>query len=171
MKEPFGTILSVILVIIGLFLIPLQYFANKQDAISQAYVYSLVTDFVEEVQLNGYISQDQYNKFTKSLSNTAVMYTIEMTHAHDVVSPTFNEDGDAVTGTKTVPYVTYEDEILEKLFDKDGMYYFEKGDHFTLSVRNKTRTMGQKINTLITNSSVKYTLVATYGATIRNEKY
>lgn len=171
MREAFGTVIAIILVIAAMFLNPMQNNANKEDQITQDFVYAEVADFVQQVQLNGYISQDQYNDFTKKLGDTNMLYTIEMTHSHDVVMPVFNEAGDAVVGTKVVRSTTYEDEILESVFNTDGIYYFEVGDQFTLTVKNKNRSLAQRLNALLNGSSTKYSVVATYGATIRNENY
>lgn len=171
MREAFGTIIAIVLVVLAMFLTPMMNNANKEDQITQDLVYTEVADFVQQVQLNGFISQDMYNEFTKKLSDTNLLYTVEMTHAHDVVMPVFNEAGDAVTGTKVVKSTVYEDDILDGVFDKDGIYYFETGDHFSLTVKNKNRSLAQRLNTLITGSSIKYSVVATYGATIRNENY
>lgn len=171
MRDAFGTVIAIIVTIIGLFIVPMQYFADKQDMITQAYVYACVSDFVSDVQLTGYISQDQYNEFQKELSNTNVRYDVEMTHSHEVVSPEFNETGDAVKGTKTITSTKYEDEILEDVFDTKGIHTFDIGDKFSVTVKNSNRTLGQKLAALLTGSSTKYSIVATYGATIRNANY
>lgn len=171
MREAFGTIVAVILVVLAMFLNPIQENACKEDVITQDYVYTTVADFVQEVQLCGYITQEQYNEFTKKLSDTGSVYTIEMTHSHDVIMPVFGEDGNSVTGTKTVRSTTYEDEILEKMYNTEGVYYFEVGDQFSMTVKNKSRTTAQKLNSLLSKGSTKYAVVATYGATIRNENY
>lgn len=94
-----------------------------------------------------------------------------MTHTHDVVYPEFNENGNAIKGTKTIASTRYEDDILDELYDSKGVYYLEKGDKFSVTVKNTTRTMGQKLNSIFTGSSTKYAIVATYGGVIRNENY
>lgn len=116
-------------------------------------------------------SQDAYNKFSKKLSDTDSRYQISMTHTHDVVYPEFNENGNAIKGTKTIASTKYEDDILDELYDSKGIYYLEKGDKFSVTVKNTTRTMGQKLNSIFTGSSTKYAIVATYGGVIRNENY
>ncbi len=171
MKDAFGAVIAIIITIVSLFMIPMQYFADKQDMITQSYVYATVCDFVSDVQLNGYISQDAYNKFSKKLSDTDSRYQISMTHTHDVVYPMFNENGNAIKGTKTIASNKYEDDILDDLYDNKGVYYLEKGDKFSVTVKNTTRTMGQKLNSIFTGSSTKYAIIATYGGVIRNENY
>lgn len=171
MPITFDKIVAIIIVLIGMFLLPIMYGSAHQDAITQAYVYTTVTEFVQEVQLSGYISQDQYNRLMEDLGNTNLMYDISLTHSHDVISPEFNESGDAVVGTSTVQHTVYEDEILSAIFDTDGIYKFEAGDYFSITVRNRTRTYSQKMNQLFLHTSPKYAIIATYGGTIRNEKY
>lgn len=164
-------IMAVVLCVLVIFLGSMRIDSSNQDAMTQAYVYSVTTEFVQEVQLNGYISQDSYNTFMSNLGNTGLLFDVEMTHAHDVVSPQFNADGNAVVGTSTATYTKYEDEILSGLYDTDGIYKFEEEDYFTVTVRNRSRTLAQKLGQMLTKSSTKYAIVATYGGTIRNEKY
>lgn len=171
MNEPFGTVVSVIIVVFALFFVQITYDTSKTDMATNVHVYKVVNDFVDEVELNGYISQDMYNNLQKKLSDTGVMYTIEMTHSHAVVSPVFNENGDAIKGTKTSTVATYEDEILDKLYDTDGMYYLEANDYFSITVKNKTRTLAQKLNRIITGTSTKYAVVVVAGGVVRNENY
>lgn len=171
MREFFGTVVSVIIVVIGMYVIPIKDTANRQDTEIAAYVYAITNDFVDSVELNGYISQDMYNEFLSDLDTTGNGYTISMVHGHDVYMPKFNETGDVVTGTTTTASTTYEDAILEDLYDTDGVYYLEAGDHFSVTVKNKNRTLSQKINRILTGASVKYSIVATAGGTVRNENY
>ena len=171
MKEFFGSVIAIIVVAVALFIVPVKGETARTDNVVSAYVYTITNDFVDNVELNGYISLDTYNEFQSKLASTGNSYIVTMVHGHDIYTPKFNTAGSAITGITTISSATYEDEILEELYDKSGIYYFEKDDHFSITVKNKNRTISQKINRLLTGASVKYSIVATAGGTIRNENY
>lgn len=171
MKEPFSAFAALIVTVIGLFIVPLLYFAQKQDSITQAYVYTRTVAFVQDVQENGYISQDMYNTFTHDLSNTDIMYDISMEHVKLVDTPIFNDTGTGVAGTTAFESANYEDSILEKLYQSNGKYYLEVGDFFSMTVKNRSNSIGQKMQKLLHHASGRYSIVSTYGGRIRNENY
>ena len=159
MKEFFSDSIAIVIVLVG------------QDTITQSLVYTKTVNFVQEVQEQGYISQEMYNNFTRELDNTGLIFNIEMEHVHDVVSPVFSDDGTAVVATTTFDSSRYENEILEKLYSENGAYYLEQGDYFTVTVSNRSRTLNQNFLKIFSQASTKYSILATYGGRIRNEKY
>lgn len=174
MEEPFGKIVTIIIVIGGLFILPLLYIGQKQDSVVQSYVYNETVRFVEDVEKNGYLSQTMYDDFNRRLANTDVIYDVRMEHVHEVVEPVFSADGTAVVGTDVYESARYEDDILDTLYSDvvdGGIYKFSEGDYFTVTVYNKSKLTGQKMNKLINQVSSKYAVYATFGGVIRNENY
>lgn len=171
MKEFFSDSIAIVIVLVGLFVLPMVFLAERQDTITQSLVYTKTVNFVQEVQEQGYISQEMYNDFTRELDNTGLIFNIEMEHVHDVISPVFSDDGEAVIATTSFDSSRYEGEILDKLYSENGVYYLEQGDYFTVTVSNRSRTLNQNFLKIFSQASTKYSVIATYGGRIRNEKY
>lgn len=171
MREPFGEIVTIFVVIIGLFVLPLMYAGQKQDAVLQSFVYYQTVRFVEDVGKNGYITQTMYDDFNRQLASADVVFEIKMEHVHDVIEPVFSSDGTSVVSTSTYTSAKYEDDILHTLYsDKEdgGVYKFRQGDYFTVTVLNSSKTIGQQLSRIITDTSSKYAVYVTFGGVVRN---
>lgn len=171
MKDAFGEIIAIVIVVLGLFIVPMVYVGQKQDAILQSFVYYQTVQFVENVEKNGYLSQTMYDDFSRQLASCEVLFDIKMEHKHDVIEPVFNDDGSAVTGTDVYTSAKYEEDILDDLYANDGVYRFRKGDYFTVTVTNSSKTAGQQINKIVNQVSSKYAVYVVFGGAIRSENY
>ena len=183
--EAFSKFIAVVILVIFVFLVPLMNVGEKSDTVTQSYVNSLTTDFVENVRKQGRITQDMYNKFIENLSSTGNTYDIEFVHTHTVVNPEYNDDGTITTTTYDDHY--YTEEIMSILFgglDAEyeeeylkagkvlGEYRMYKGDYFTVTVKNRNFTLATRLrNVVFRNRFPAETIVVTYGGEIEDENY
>jgi Zn finger protein HypA/HybF involved in hydrogenase expression len=111
--KTFEHIVDIIAALILLFLFPLLFFGQKQDALTQSYVKSEVTEFVDDVRGKGYISKDMYDHFNYELSESGVVYDISMEHKHLNCEPEYrfrtvdeiiDDQNGSYTGTNEYTY-------------------------------------------------------------------
>lgn len=168
--DSFGKIVGVFISVILLFIVPLMYLAQKQDMITQSFVSSKTTEFIDSIKNTGYLSYDMYISYLRQLGATNVVYEVNIVHAHKTVEPIYNEATSSYMIDYNVHYDNrYTQDILVEL-DRAGGYYFNQGDYISIKVENKSVTYGAKLQHLIfnTNGFDKQIFVA-YGGMIRSE--
>lgn len=155
-------VVGIALIVLLMFLVPLQDSARKADAISQIYISNETTEFVNNIKNKGYITVEMYKRFIQNIDKTNNLYDIQIIHSHRLVEPLVNVDG-IVEGHYAVRYFnTYQDEIL-KTFDKGNIYYFSQGDYINVSIKNRNKTLADRIT--VSNGKI----FVTYGGMIRDE--
>ena len=60
-------------------------------------------------------------------------------------------------------------DILNELYEGSGTYYFNEKDYFTITLRNRSRSLGEGILTTIFKNIAKNSIHSTYGGYIREE--
>ncbi len=168
--DSFSKIITFLLAAFILFLGPLLYMAQKQDAISQSYVSNETTQFVDSIKNTGFLSMDTYLDFINKIDATNNLYNIEIVHSHRVVEPLYDENTGAFLEDYDIYYInTYQDDILDT-FDKGEAYYFSPGDLISVTVVNRTRTIATKLMELFYSRDVPdEQILVTYGGMIRDE--
>lgn len=153
-----------------MFLSPLLYMAQKQDAISQIYISNETTKFVDNIKNIGFLNREMYMDFVSKIDNTNNLYNIEILHSHKIVEPLYDENTDTFLNDFNTYYGnTYHDEIL-KTFDQGEEYYFSQGDYISVTVVNRTRTLATKLMELFYSSDIpNEQILVTYGGLIRDE--
>lgn len=127
---------------------PLLDMTAKFDTVSQNYAMSKVSRFIDASCNGGYINEDMMQVLTKQLSATGNAYTIEITHEHKVYMPVYEED--MFSGETVIVYEnTYEDEILEEIYNGDGEYTMSEGDYLSVVVKSSSRTLNQRISGML----------------------
>lgn len=182
--ESFSKIIAIIITVIFIFIVPITYFAEKQDVITQAYVENEVVAFVDNVRAQGKITQEMYNDFVFQLDQSGLVYDVKMEHSHRTLDPIYNNAGEFTNGTTTNVNLFYEEDIWYSLYEKkptetelaariiEGEYHFTKGDYFTVSVVNAEKTFATKLKELLLSFDMaKEQILATYGGEIRDENY
>lgn len=155
-------VVGIAFIVLLMFLVPLQDSARKADGISQAYISNETMEFVNNVKNKGYITADMYKRFIYHIDKTNNLYDIQIVHSHRLIEPLINENG-TVEEHYTIRYFnTYQDEILET-FDEGNIYYFSQGDYINVSIKNRSKTLADRI----TISSGR--ILVTYGGMIRDE--
>lgn len=181
--EAFSKIIAVVIMVIAVFIAPLFYFSIQNDRVLQSCVAAETTSFVDNVRLQGKITQEMYNDYMKVLSNTGMLFDVEFEHAHVVETPAFSESG-ALIGTKETIDCVYENDIRYELFNRDtltveessagdviGEYHLRKDDYFTVIVKNRSISMTQRIMSLIDFPNTGPTIFYKYGGAVRDENY
>lgn len=168
--DAFGKIIAVFAGVILLFIAPLLYMAQKQDAISQLYVTQETTKLVDSIRAGGELNRNMYYDYINRIDKTGNLYNIEITHAHRRVAPDYDDVTDTVGDTiSSYYYNTYEDEIFEA-FDQGREYQFSQGDYISVKVMNRNKTMAQRM--LIyrgREGKEDFSILITYGGLIRDE--
>lgn len=160
---------AIIVATMIMFIAPLLNLANSEDDVIQTVVYKQTVDFKNSICTQGKITQAGYMSFVNSLDATGNLYDIEITVSHQTVVPKFGE-ASSVVGTKKVDVCTYTDEILEKVYQTDGIYELDKGDTISITVTNKTATMGQNLRVAFMRVPDYGTRIcATAGGIVRDE--
>lgn len=165
--DSFGRMLEILITVVLIFLIPIQYFAIKQDMISQTYVTTQTSYLVDSVRNLGYLNKEMYETYLRKLQATNNVYEIKMTH-YQFVYEAEEED------YSKHYYCTYENDILDQIYDENSKerYDFHQGDYLMLKVQNKNKTYGTfMVHQLMgVNLSLEQIQVV-YGGVIRDEGY
>jgi hypothetical protein len=166
----FSKIIAFLLAAIIMFIGPLLYMAQKQDAITLAYVSNETGKFVDSIKNTGFLSRSVYMDYIRKIDITNHLYDIEITHSHKIVEPVYDEATGMFLNDFDTYYInTYEDEIFEA-FDRAEDYYFSHGDFVSVTVVNRTKTMATKLMELIYRYDVPdEQILVTYGGMIRDE--
>lgn len=133
-----------IIAIAVMYIAPTLLKAESQDQITQSVVYQDTSNFVDTVCTEGKITQTEYLKFINELDATGLLYDIKITVGHQTVVPVYKDDG-TVCSTKSVDIFSYTDEILESVFQTDGIYTLSKGDSISVTVANRDLTLAQRL--------------------------
>ena len=175
-------IIAIIIVMVALFIAPLISMSSNNDSITQATVYDIASEFVDDVRECGYISQERYLLFISELDNTGILYDVELVHSHLSINPIYETqlsgNGGAptttqkVVGTSEVTDCYYTDEILEDIYSTEGIYKLSVGDTISITVKNRDKTIAQRIRQMVFNYVDEGNpIFVQYGGVIRDENY
>ncbi|BCN32405.1 hypothetical protein [Anaeromicropila herbilytica] len=169
----FSKIVALFIAVLLLFIVPILYLSQKQDAITQSYVAEETTAFVDAIKNNGYVTDKMYTAFLKKLDDTNNIYTIKIEHSHQVINPVYDENTGDFQEKVTESYkTTYEDTILKELYEGSGIYKFDQGDYISVKIVNRNKTFSAKLQQIIYAHEMNpIQIYVTYGGTIRDENY
>ncbi len=89
MSQTFEHIVDIVAAVIIIFLFPLIYFGQKQDALIQTLV-SVETDaLVSEIQSSGSLTSERYNLYQEDLAMTGMLYDVLIMQKHTVYEPEY----------------------------------------------------------------------------------
>lgn len=134
-----------------IFLAPILFFAGKRDHAMQLLVNECTKEFLEQVQTQGYITEQTYEEFVRKISVTGEIYALSLEHKQTIYEPEY------VNGTFTGEIyeyydIKYTDEIVSELY-QEGEYQFDVNDYITVAVENKTKTIGMRLLNAIFKTS------------------
>jgi hypothetical protein len=168
--DSFSKIISLFIAIILMFLFPVYYMAQKQDSISQLYVSSETTKFVDSIKNSGYVSKSMYEIFIKKIDMTGNLYEIELTHSHRKVEPLVDVSTNDILQDFSVYYYNTNEQDIYDAFDKGQDYFFHKGDYISIYVYNRNKTIATSMLESILSKDIEDIQIAvTYGGMIRDE--
>ena len=166
----FSKVVAILIAVFVMFIGPLLYMAQKQDAISQVYVSNETTKIVDSVKNTGFLSRTIYMDFIQKIDKTSNLYKIEIAHIHRIVEPLYDENTGLFQNDYDTYYTnTYQDAVYEA-FDQGEDYYFSRGDFISITVVNRTKTLATRIMELFYRSDIPdEQILVTYGGMIRDE--
>lgn len=166
----FSKIIAILISVFLLFIAPILYLAQKQDAIILTVVEKETTDFINTVRNNGYVNRDMYQQYINKIDKTGNIYDIQICHAHKKTVPNYDESTNTVLeGYNSYFINTYQDEIFGA-FDKGEEYDFNQGDYISITVKNRNKTMATRIMEAIYGRAMDTEqIVFAYGGMIRDE--
>lgn len=169
MNQSFGQVFSIAAASILFFIFPVYLFSQQQDILLQSYVWEETAEFAEMVKNNGYISKNMYDRYLKNLQMTNQIYEIKMTHKHKIIQPVYNDEGYFMDEVQTTYENHYEKEILSVIYEQKSDYLFRQEDYFSVTIKNKSHTLAEKMRSLLFGRTSEHSILITYGGLIRDE--
>lgn len=149
MPNVLSKLFASLLVIGGLLLAPTYQVLKKEEDIASLNANQVVTNFVENVRMKGFITPQMVEDFQRQLQVGNVLYDVEMVHKHKIYTPVYSDTSDlnSYTGEYKVDYEDFHwTQIQEHLYGDNGngdipsrVYKLEQGDYFYVYVENKTK--------------------------------
>lgn len=87
MDDNLQRVFSVLLSVLILFILPLYITFEKMDDISYSLALKITSNFVDNVNSKGYITEEMYNDFVSRLSVTNMTYDVRMEHVSKKYNP------------------------------------------------------------------------------------
>ena len=163
-----GRMAEILVTIVLLFFVPLTYVAVRNDFLCQTYVTTETTYFVNSIRNIGFINKQMYEEFVKKLTITGIPYEISMTHYKNKIKEQVIVEGEEITYLPFYEGVFHED-VLHNLL-KEEIYFFQKGDFFSVLIKKKGITWSDRIeNFLIGRNQQQEEVQVIYGGAIRDE--
>lgn len=126
MGDIFGRIVGILIGVSLLFLLPILYFAERQEMVEQLYLITETADFVDTVRTTGRLTEENYELFLARLSDLPNRYEVKMTGRHKRIELT---GGELLLHNEEF----YENQIVEVL-KEEGAYVFSRGDFFKVEI-------------------------------------
>ena len=163
-----GRMAEILVTVVLLFFVPLTYVAVRNDFLSQTYITTETTYFVNSIRNIGFINKQMYEEFVKKLAITGIPYEISMTHYKNKIKEQSIVEGEEVMYLPFYEGVFHED-VLQDLLEKE-IYFFQKGDFFSVLIKKKGITWSDRIENFLTGRNQQQEEVQViYGGAIRDE--
>lgn len=169
--QAFSKVFSVIVGVTIILILIILSGAERQDVLAQVVVQKATDNFVNKLQVMGYINEELYMELVNDLDVTNNLYTITIEHSHVITEPEVDDAG-VVTGYYEYTESYYEDEITEAIFQKNGVYQMAQGDYISVTVKNRTNTFFDNVKRMIFGSKWnEFSIFGTAGGRIRDVAY
>lgn len=144
MSDTLITVIGIFVAAILMIVFPLMAVSNTNDDISQVAVQSLVSDFVNNIAVEGKITQDGYSKFLTKLYATGNTYDVQFEHQIMTTNP--NKTNIDQLGENSY-YSVYNATIIdgENGLENNEVYLLKKGDYIIVTVKNTNVTIATQI--------------------------
>lgn len=144
MENAFGRVVSVLVLVVAIFIVPLRINYEKVNYIRTIAITSKTVELVDCVRNNGYLEKDMYDSFKRSIAQMDVICNIELEHKRCG----FFDNNDVWISSST--------QDIEEMVYANGGYDFRIGDYFKIIVY-AVKNDGREV-------------LSYYGGTIRNER-
>lgn len=165
MSDAFGKIIGFMLASVLLFIVPLNFYANRQQNLSQLYVINESMQFVESVKNTGVITEDMYHGFEANVLALGGRYKVELSRTHFE----YNQDntGDYVKTEE----VYYTPQLMEEI-EADGRIEFSEGDYVYLRVSRTGKGLMECMGDCFFGVAVpENEVISFYGGYVKGESY
>lgn len=193
----FGKMTEIFLFAVLVFLMPLQYEAQKEESIIQNYITTETAYLIDSAANLGYLDRNMVELYEKKLSQTGYSYDVVFT-AHkwrvalseggeaqagaseDGEAPGFGEapESGELQETAELPVQTegYEyigDSMVRKaLYEGDNRFQMKQGDFLSVQVSSRGKTHYGQLRAFFLMRDWKYSgIFVQYGGMIKDEAY
>lgn len=144
MDDNLQRVFSILLSVIILFILPLYITFEKIDDISYSLALKITSNFVDNVNAKGYVTEEMYNDFVSRLSVTGMTYEIKMEHVAKKYTPAY--------------YAYNENNVLLNTFDYSiySIYINKDASEGNVEI-DGTRYNKDNIKLSYNTSEIKYT--------------
>ena len=164
MSDAFGKIVGFMLASVLLFIVPLTFYAGRQQNLTQLYIIGESMQFVESVKNTGVITEDMYYSLEDGIYRLSGRYKIELVRTHYEFN--MDKNGDYVK-TETVYYLP---QLMEEI-EKYGRIEFNEGDYVYLRVTRIGKGIIECMSDCCMPGNVvpENEVISFYGGYIKNE--
>lgn len=169
MNNAFGKILEFFLFAILVFLMPLQYEAQKEEGIIQNYVLQETAYLVDSAANLGYLNRNMTEVYEKKLSRTGYSYEVVFT-VHKQKIMLSEQEGDAAVIEKEGYEYVDNCTIREALYGEKGEFQMKQGDFLSVQVSSRGKTYYEQIRSFFLMRNMDHSgIFVQYGGMIKDE--
>ncbi len=163
MGDSISIIFTVVVAVLLMFLFPMLDISERQDDLSYMAVYTATVDLVDAVRNTGVLTLEMYNSYMNQIYGTLNTYDVTLEHREYKVVPATGGNG-----TEVVYLYHYSSEIEKALNAPEGIYPFNKGDYFYISVKNTNKTQATMIKQSLYGTVIEtFKIGVPYGGQIK----
>lgn len=126
MNNAFSAVVSILVAAIIFTFLPLMLIYERMDSVRQMYALTETEYFVDSICNTGFLSEDMYKQFIKSLGDKGGVYKVEITQEVNTYIPA--DDG----YDRCKEY--YDEEDMIAVFENNENYYFSRDDYIRVIV-------------------------------------
>ena len=165
MSDAFGKIVGFMLASVLLFIVPLTFYAGRQQNLSQLCVINESMQLVESAKNTGVITDDMYRGFEANMFKLGGRYKIELSRTHFEYN--MDDNGDYVKSEE----IYYTPQLMEEM-EVNGRIEFAEGDYVYIRVSRMGKGLLEKISGgLLNYATPENEVLAFYGGYVKNESY
>lgn len=165
MSDSFGKITGFMLTAALLFIVPVCFYANRQQNLTQLFIINKSVQLVEAVRNTGVLTEDMYRSFEDSILDLGGRYDIELVRSSAEYNQ--NEHGDYTKSDATY----YTAQLTEEL-KEEGFVSFLEEDYVYIQVTRTGKGLLEKIGAMFLGDALpEEEVVAFYGGYVKNESY
>ncbi len=154
-EDSLWIITSVFLVIILLIVFPLMHTLEKQDDMIQIQLMNDVDQFLNNIKQTGKLTRADYEQFNAKLASLGNYFVVKIEHQQRIYTPVYDDPLDVSTFSGNIDAVydlVSNGSIVDQLYDvtnREGAYYFKRGDYVTVSVNSTLKSKYDRLRDLI----------------------
>lgn len=88
-NNQFAKVFDIVIALIIMFLIPITYFGQKQDSITQSNLNSITYKSFSNIATSGYLTKSMYNDFLSQLNYTGTIYKVSLELKEKILEPEY----------------------------------------------------------------------------------